>query len=366
MDKKEGNRIITHMVKLMLEMGDALIVDNNSMVHYRDKPDEPLILQGKLDKIPKKLYIYNTNITDPEAIILNPLSESAVTNKERMVFYSSLSLLTSQWLQRIVSLIVSEANKGKGDDGVTDTRMVSLLAPFVNKVDDTMVSEMESVCKSSAHKDFCNIYYNRTKKTSHLNLGIEDPVENFTKSFGKTVRKKTWKTVYDILKHILKVPGDKTIKEVYTSTTDTVECPNFTTFADVWVRVWECMAPYMEFFEGDHDDYVENVATLKKYIAMAQELRPFTSWLKPAGGSIRPELDVSATESRINVTTTDTNTNTGRISVAGHVQQQEKVPSWMNPMYSGGTVPSWAMPNGVGLTGRRIVVKQTKRPSWML
>lgn len=333
---------VTDMLMKMLSLGGHLIVDINKQVHYSLSPTEPIYLTVKGDKTPKTLYIYDTNITDPNAIIINPLAETASVGVERLMFYSTLAYVQAQWIWKILQFVVDESIAHKKDDKETNPDLISILAPFIDQVDEKMLLELDHI-KGVGIKDFCNIYYNRVKKTSTMLFGLEDESGDYFKSFptGK-VRKKSWTVFTNIIRFILKVADGKQIKEEYTCTTDKVDCPHFTTFSTVWLKAWEAMTPYMQWFEGTHEEQ-EIVEALTEHFKYIPVYRECVVWLK--------QPTAAGPESKFVVPSTGSQPDT-QVQVASSEQQvqTQKVPSWQ--------LQSQEQPAVV-------TVQPQKVPSWM-
>lgn len=299
---------VTDMLQKMLQQGNYIIVDINKQVHWKTNPNDPIWVTCKEDKTKRKLYIYDTDIKDPEAIILNPLAETMVAGPEKLIFYLSLTDIVRHWIIKAIQLIVNEAAAHKEDSStITDTKFIPILTPFIGKVDLKMTEELERII-AAGNKDFLNIYYNRSKKTSTLLFGIEEEDGDYIKAFpASKVRKKTWGVLLDIIKFILNVPADKKIKDVYTYTTEKVECPYFLTYANVWIKIWECLDPYLDFYD-DYDSSPETIESLKEHISNAPVYRECTMWLK------QPTMNVLSMP--------------GTAKLAGHTGIPTSVPSW--------------------------------------
>ena len=331
-----NNQKITDMLQKMLQLGGTFIVDINKQVHYSTSPDEPICIgEGKVKKC---LYIYDTNIQDPAACILNPLSETSVISPDQIVLYHSLSSITSQWLSRIMTNIIDQCVILKEDKNATvDPTVVSYLTPFISKVDDKLIAEMERL-RGAGHKSFANIYYNRTKKTSTLLMGLEDETNDYQKQFTSSqIRKKSWGIFNDIVRFILKVPDGVKIKEHYSCSTEKIECPRFSTFTDVWIRIWECIDPYLDWIDNHHSD-PETIESLKEHFKNIPVYRECVTWLKQpiinsktlvapnttttAGGVVVPTTQPEVKEPSWKIT----NTNPGNIVQVAPAKPQ---PSWM-------------------------------------
>lgn len=337
-----NNQKITDMLQKMLQLGGTFIVDINKMVHYVSTPEEPIYIDSKTKK---KLYIYDTNIQDPLSCILNPLSETSVLSAEQLLFYSGLSTVMSQWLQRIMTVIIDQCVLLKEDKNATvDPKLVQYLTPFISKIDEKLVGELEKI-RGAGHKDFANIYYNRTKKSSTLKIGLEDETGDYQKQFPTShVRKRSWGVLTDLVRFILKVPADKKISEYYSCSTEKIECPRFSTFTDVWIRIWECMDPYLDLLDNYHSD-PETIEAIKEHLKNVPVYRECVTWLK------QPAMNIK----NVNVFNSE-NTSSGGVVVPVTPQVEKKEPSWKitnnNPVNnnivrvaSPSSQPSWMITN---------------------
>lgn len=341
-EKVVNNRKVTDMLKKMLQLGDAFVVDINNMVHYVTTPDEPIYVPVN-NKLKKKLYIYSTDIKDPDALIINPLSETLSGGAERLIFYSSLSHVLSQWLYRILNLIVEESAKQKNvDKNEIDPKILTILTPFIDRIDEKTPAELERL-KNAGLKDFCNIYYNRTKKKSTLLMGFEDETGDYIKSNSK-IRKKSWEVFTDICKYILEVPKEEKIKDVYTASTEKIEFPQFTTFSSVWIRAWEKLNKYLDWFDNHHTDD-DLITSLKEHINNAPIYRECVTWLKQP-----TSISMSAFDAGLQETPKEVSNATPE-AVPTQTVQQPQQPSWMRTRPA--VVPS------------PIPVQTQPRPSWM-
>lgn len=365
-DKFVNNQKVTDMLQKILQLGNTFIVDINKAVHYASTPDEPILLQHNESKVKKKLYIYDTNIQDPTACILNPLVETTVTTNDQLLFYSGINSIVSQWLMKVMFLIVEECIRLKEDkDANVNPNLASTLTPFISKVDDKLAVELEKI-RGAGYKDFFSIYYNRAKKTSEVFVGFEDETGDYQKLFPNGhIRKRSWSILLDIMKFILKVPSDKKIKEVYTCSTEKIDCPKFTTYMDVWIRTWECIYPYMKYISSDaiYDDEV--IDALKEHFKNIPIYRECVSWLK------QPALSMQSVTAPGGTANTGIPTNTSSVVTAA---PEKKEPSWKITNSNIVTIappkpqPSWAITSntftsGMGY-GSNIVTIGTPRRGW--
>ena len=346
-EKVINNQKITDMLQKIMQLGGTFLVDINKMVHYVISPEEPIYVgEGKTKK---KLYIYDTNIQDPLACILNPFSETSVLPQEQLLFYSGISTVVSQWIQRIMIMIIDQCVLLNEDKNATvDPKLVQYLTPFISKVDEKLVAEMEKI-KGAGHKSFANIHYNRTKKCSTLIIGLEDETGDYQKQFPTSqIRKRSWNVLKDMIRFILKVPEDKKISEYYTCSTEKVECPRFTTYMDVWVRVWECLNPYMDW-TGDHHSEPETIEALKEHFKNIPVYRECVTWLKQPAISMQGMSVPNADNAVSNAA--------GGVVIPTNPQPEKKEPSWKIT-----NTPS------VGMASSNMVrVTPSKpQPSWMI
>lgn len=330
-DRVVNNQKITDMLQKIIQLDGTFIVDINKQVHYRVSPDDPInVGEGKVKRY---LYIYDVNIQDPTASIMNPLSETSVSPKEHLLFYSGLSSSTSQWIMRVLKVIIERCVEAKADKNAQlDPKEAAMLTPFISKVDEKLYTELEKIV-GAGHSNFASIYYNRLQKTSTLLMGVEDETGDYQKLFPNGhIRKRSWGIITDMIRHILQVPEDKKIKEVYTCSTEKVDCPKFMTFTDVWIRIWECLSPYMIWF-ADHNCDMETINALKEHFKNIPVYKECVSWLKQPSLSVSSVTPPAGTKSEVS-TTVDRNTE-----------------------------PSWKITNKASTM---IQVTPTKQPSWAI
>ena len=342
-----NNEKVTDMLKKMFQIGDTFFVDINKQVHNKFDINEPIYIQMKDEKIQRKLYIYDTNITDPEAIILNPLAETMNPGAECLTFYSSLTSVLSQWVYRVVYFIVTESIRYKDckDGAYPNTSLIPILTPFIDKVDSRLATELEKI-REAGLKDFCTLYYNRSQKSTTMLIGIEDDGDYIKQFPASKIRKKTWSIIEAIFKFVLDVPADKKIKEVYHCKTEKVECPIFTTYSDVWIRVWEKIMPYMDLFDG-HESDMEIIESLKEHFSNIPVYRECTMWLKqPTPSSfVMPSSNMKISGPSIQTPKPEASWKNGPANPTGvgsnivQLTPRPSTPSWMNnigPSFSSG------------------------------
>lgn len=276
---KVDHNKITKFLTNMLVLGDTLVVDKNNQIHYRSSPDKPILISTKEGYPAQTLYVYSMNTEDPNAIIWNPFVETTSAGNERLWCYNILSVILAKWVQHIQSDFLTRCVDQKNNSGTIEPSLVPILSKFIDRVDAKMLDEFEQVKKSSNIKEYFNIYFNRLKKKSTLLVGFEDESQDFYKSFPKgKIRKKSWELFLEMIKVILNVDSDKTIKEEYTHTTNKVEHPQFETFTHVWLKAWKAIIPYLTYFETVEDNE-ELLANIEEELPMAKVYRECTMWL---------------------------------------------------------------------------------------
>lgn len=329
---------ITKFLTNMLVLGDTLVVDQNNQIHYRSSVDEPILITSKEGSPAQPLYVYGIDIKDPNALIWNPFVETTTSGTERHWGYNVLSVVLARWVQHIQTDFLTRCVEQKNDSGSIEPSLVPILSKFIDRVDTKMLEEFEHVKKNSNIKEYFNIYFNRLKKKSTLLVGFEDESQDYYKSFPKgKIRKKSWELFLEMIKVILNVDADKSIKETYTCTTTKVEHPQFETFTDVWLNVWKTIIPYLSYFDTIEDNE-ELLINIEEELPMAKVYRECTMWLAQSS-AISP---MKAIDTKKMVVPSNTTINTP--SSNNNTSNESSTSSWktMNtaPNYNGYTNPA--------------------------
>ena len=314
--KVDHNKITQFLIN-MLVLGDMFVVDKNNQIHYRNSPEEPILISSREGYPAQPLYVYSMNTEDPNALIWNPFVETTAAGTERLWCYNALSVVLAKWIMHIQHDFISRCVEQKNNSGTIEPSLVPILSKFIDRVDNKTLEEFEHIEKNSNIKEYFNIYFNRLKKKSVVFAGFEEESMDFYKSFPKgKIRKKSWELFLEMLKLILNVDNNSTIKDTYTYSTDKVEHPQFETFTNVWIKAWKAIAPYLIYFETVEDTN-ELIAHIEDELPMAKVYRECTMWLSQST-AVKSNTDakrmtvpktVSSVVSNNTVTTTNNNNN---------------------------------------------------------
>ena len=289
MKAKVDHNKITQFLTNILILGDVIEVDKNNQIHYKSSPTDPILISPKEGIPAMPLYVYSMNTTDPNALIWNPLVETTSSGSERLWGYNTISVILAKWVQHIQEDFLTRCVEQKNNSGSIEPSLVPILSKFIDRVDAKMLEEFEHIKKSSSIKEYFNIYFNRLKKKSTILVGFEDESNDYYKSFPKgKIRKKSWELFLEMIKVILGVDNDSTIKEVYTYSTSKVEHPQFETFIHVWLKAWKAIKPYMVYFDTI-EDYEELITSIEKELSMALVYRECTMWLSQSSAALDPK-----------------------------------------------------------------------------
>lgn len=313
---KECNARINGLLTDLVELGDYLIVEDDNRIVWQDNPDTPIQLTIGTGKSAQKktLYMYDVNIKDPDAVLLNPINEGPVMSKDRGWFYQVVFNLFVSEFCRVMEKIVETSIAAKTDQSALKEPIIAhLLAPVINEVDAKMLDEVKRITAPDYRKYVIYQHYNKKTCTCSLYTCFQDEEQTLMKAFpdGK-IRKKFWKFLELLFQEIFSKENVSSKDPIYTSSvaedTPTV-CPLFRTYSDVLVFGWDKIAPFLTLrYGGDATDKtIERVSRCQTNLK--DILQFYKACLWTGDGSVHPEetredrpepkLDIPSRTSRV-------------------------------------------------------------------
>ncbi len=296
---------VTNFLSLLIGIGGTHYVSQDDEKTIRKTADgkvETLNVDGK--HLP--MVVYGTKL--PNSVIINPFADAGADGNSKW-FYQTQNMILSKIVIAIMREILEAAHaqgskkttvsaakpakKGaktkavveeEDDDSPTDMRLVEFISPYVELVDDKMITEFNQI--SSDYKKFININYLRSKRISALTTLL------FSASMKRGfvgVRVKSWEVFESILASILQTdnPADFDAKPTLLAS------PCFESFVEVLLNVYSKMSDYLLFMHDRRPqlpNIPEIVATIKQhmqyfghYFAKAQWCVSSMSALAPSG-----------------------------------------------------------------------------------
>jgi hypothetical protein len=272
---------ITEFLTKILELGQYLHVHDDGLITPVTNPDEPYYMTDKTnDTVQRKLYVYRTDIKDPDALIMNPINELVSVSKEKLWFYQSISTILSITYNKVMQVLIQVGVKIKTGEETGDPVLLSILSSNIDDLDDKTFNEYKKVFDGASAREFMNIYYDKAHKTSKLRVCFQNKTDDFKNAFGSKVRKKSWALFSRLTNAIFHVDEDKTLDDVYVKTTERLDYPQFETYMTVWLRAWKALAPFFPYiFDAEvANATVNDLNIIEKHMDHIDVYRQKSGW----------------------------------------------------------------------------------------
>jgi len=326
---KEANKRATNLITDLIDLTGVLRVKEDNKVVWENTPDQDIVFTtGSSNKPgPKKtLYVYTPECKDPNAVLLNPLSEPTTITKELIWFYDTLGSLYSVTFRNILGRIADVTAKAKKDQAtITNPLLIQLLSPLVEFVDDKLVSEMETFIECDKKKDIIHFAYKKSEKTYGLYSLFQDPNDTIKNSFKKnTFRKKFWDFLGLAFQEIFSKEGATNVDEpiiTHSASSGDVTCPRFKTFVQTYKLAWERLHPFMCLLwtEDRCEKLMDNINSIDSNIEYIDQLAKKTGWMTNS------TVDVNEIKKGKNTTAPGVNSTSATYTIENNNQNNEIV-----------------------------------------
>lgn len=272
---------ITEFLTKILELGQYLQVHDDGLITPVTNPDEPYYMTDKTnDTVQRKLYVYRTDIKDPDALMMNPINEMCSISKEKLWFYQSISTILSITYNKVMQVLIQVGAKIKTGEETGDPVLLSILSSNIADIDDKTFNEYKKVFDGASAKEFMNIYYDKAHKTSKLRVCFQNKTDDFKNAFGSKIRKKSWTLFNNLTNAIFHVDEGKTLDDVYAKTTERLDYPQFETYMTVWIRTWRALAPFFPYiFDAEvANATLTDLNIIEKHMDHVDVYRQKSSW----------------------------------------------------------------------------------------
>lgn len=254
---------IMEFTKLLIECGNIYEVQPDYTIKNRLNGEQVQISNGKGVK---PLCIYHEGATvNPNVAWLNPFKETLGVSREREWFFGLITTLPGMMIRIITEKLIEDAVKRVDDD----CSNFALLSKIIDKVDQTMIMEVNKINASS----YLSVFYNKREKVA----------EAQTELFGKELReafpkfrKKTWEVIEIIFTEIF----GSTDLEQYRYRSKLINIPETEAKLAVSVSLITAIGPWARDVLGkdlheqelnQHMEVLEGYSRLYAYAAVAQD-----------------------------------------------------------------------------------------------
>lgn len=307
---------IVEFTKLLIECGDVYEVQQDFTVNNRITGEKVMIMEAK---DAKPLAIFHEGASSYENVKwLNPFKESLGGSKEREWFFNHITNISGFCTKYVIHRIIEDGVKKKDDSYGS----FALMAKIHDKVDETMLGEIEKLTGSS----LVSIYYNKREKVA------EAQTELFSKELHDAFpkfRKKTWEVFQLIFQEIF---GSDDLSE-YKYRAKLLDIPETEAKLAVAIALISHLGPYAKDFLGkdlhevELNAHFEVLEGYSKLYAWASVGSDSSSRYAPASATIpwapapqfnAPMIQPYATQPQMAVAPTAATTETGAIKMSAY------------------------------------------------
>lgn len=266
---------ITLFLKWLIELTPATYVDGDGYVR-RKEDGECICLSTGDTKVLRPLIIYSTNISDPDALILNPFAEGLAKSTARTWFYNQLTMVFSNYVRMVQKFILYKAidANDKNSKDIEDMELASIISPWVQVTDEKLLTEFESIVKSL--RDYIAIHYLAKQRETRMSVCFTS--DTFKKGHPK-LRQKSWKILQELLYTILDI---KDTAEFNTSSKN-MSCPELDATLKILYKGYAAINKYLKFIAQENitdiqfdcidlEYFATNIELLEDYRLRAKHL----------------------------------------------------------------------------------------------
>ena len=240
---------IYQFLKFLVELVPTMYVDEKGYPHRKENGEFIYIGAGNKDpKVMKPILLYGASFNEPDVTILNPFVEGMTRNAESEWFYSVIELSVSNYVRLIQKSLISHAidSRSKKKAPNNDMELAAILAPWVDKVDETSIKELDQHTKKMS--DYFNIFYLPRKREARVHCGLFN--DNNFKLANKKIRAKTW----DMLTILTKQMFDTEDFSEYTVISKVQGCPQLDAVLRLLLKLYTMLNRYMKYLPDEVRD----------------------------------------------------------------------------------------------------------------
>lgn len=269
---------VTKFLKDLVEMTMVYAVDEDGYVI--SKKTEKRITRTEND-VASELLIYQENITDSAALVINPLSEGQSGTPSALWLYEALgvSLMGRMYVAaRTIIAAAIEEKKAKADtkDKYLSIEILNHAAKIIEMVDPNMLAEIDKLSEDRVNNEFLRIYYQRTQLRSVLRSGVfeikapkSDPNRVLVwKDKYPKIRDKTWECLEVLMLSILGLTEKEDISK-FTKKATVLSCARLSSFLNLLMAVYQEINPLLAAIDNsmavDLSQFAHHINHLEDY-----------------------------------------------------------------------------------------------------
>lgn len=272
---------VTNFLRYIIDTTLTNTVDADGYVVKVDSGD-PVLVKDNTGK--RALILYQEQIKDTSALIVNPLAAGLGDNPATNWFYQRLQ---ASFNSRVIGLIDflltvavedkkkkdAKAKKKDGEDKHLPMELIRVISPIIDDVDDTTINEFHSlVADADSAVEFINIHYQPRQMRCTIRSGLFE--DGYTAGHPK-VRKKTWTVLTKLMRGIFNLKDDEDTHKFATKRTD-VSCTKLASFLHTMFNAFSEMNGLLDIQDKElsidltkwktHLDNIEDYANNAKFM----------------------------------------------------------------------------------------------------
>lgn len=342
---------VTKFLKDMVEISIFTLDDENYVIDNNEK--RILISEdGKLSSTGMPLMVYQEEIKDTTAYVLNPSAEGLGQTPSSTWFYRMLqAALTSKMSVLCHNIVLSaiaakkaagkDSNKPDVEEAHLPMDVLNIAAKIIDDVDDKVLTELDSIFKSPEANDFLALYYQKKNLRYVVKSAIfedEVAVPTTIKTFrGKFphIRKKTWGVLERLLLGVLSIKTDEDL-EKFGRRADDLTCPRLSSCLKTLLAIFVEINPLLGHI--NNGDYAIDLSLLAEHINKLGDYADNARWM---------------VQSRQPDPVTQQNVIPGTVNIPGAApsytaQQNVQIPGVAYTQQAELAIPGYNAPNGNG------------------
>ena len=253
-------RDVTQFLRDLVDITLVYTTDEEGYV-ISSKTGDKILLSDDGRKSP--IILYQEEIKDNEAHVLNPLAEGLGQTRSSLWFFNVLKVSLLGRIESLCQVIVSHTaaekkRTGKELDKDTDhfpMELLNIAGHIVEDVDEKTIDELRQVLSDKDGNEFLSIYYQKKNLRHVVRSGLFDSEEegavvpSFKSKYPK-VRKKTWGVFERLLFDILNIKHKEELskfdrKADTTSDGRLVPCVRFSSLLNVIFAIYQEINPLL-------------------------------------------------------------------------------------------------------------------------
>lgn len=258
--------LVTKFLKDMVELAIPFTVDDeNYVIWSADRPERLLLSDdGKLNSNGQPILLYQEEIKDHTAYILNPLAEGLGQTPSSSWFYRLLQASLSARIQGLCRNIIHSAIAAKKTTDKEESHLpieiLNVAAKISDDVDDKTLGELELIFDSPESHEFLVLYYQKKNIRYVVRSAIFEHegdvvpgIASFRSKFNTDggvpkIRKKSWGVFEKLLLGILHIKTDEELHKFGRKSTgyqDGVTCVRLSSMLNTLLAIFEEINPLL-------------------------------------------------------------------------------------------------------------------------